>query len=286
MTYQLPRDSEGRVLGLRLDLEDAAALQTYQAPPVSLPEVDVAKLPESQGVAKWMQIEAQLQIGSCAGHSRTYCLEKAYWAETKGKVIQFNRMFAYLSGQKLDGLTGDVGATISGQAKATIRYGIALEESWPYTGKYPAGGYLAIPAAVWTEAKAITLGSYRVLRGYHEVLQWLAHGIGGVSVGIEWNRYCEPNRYGQIDDYRDEKGDGGHAVSLLDWNKKYTNRDGLPYLDLFNSWGEGWGHRGRAFVAPRVVDHWCKKGQVVGYANVQGDAIKPREMRWTEAHVI
>jgi hypothetical protein len=273
----LPRDDDGHVLGYRIELNNSAELRATQAPKPMLGAVDYDKLPTSLGVAEWMKIEDQGQIGSCQGNAQTSCLELAAYHDTKGKVFQFNRMFAYLATQKVDGIRGDNGSTMSGGAKSAATNGMCPESLWAYPGSYPRGGWQAIPQKCWDEAKKTTLVSHRVMESYEEVVQWLANGVGGVAIGISWNNSMSPDSNGCIRSYRN--GGGGHVLALLDWNKQFKDPQGRPYLDMFNSWGQ-WGYKGRAFILPAVVDRWCKECDVIGYANVAGPDIKPRGIDW------
>lgn len=278
----LPVDSQGRVLGLRLDLEQPQLMAANQAPDPKLAIVDYKSLPKSMGVANWMQIEDQGQEGSCRGHSTTSCMELAYWRETKGKVIQYSRQFSYLSGQKIDGIAGDNGSSMTGGSQAAIKYGMPLESDYQYPigGRYPPGGYLAIPATVWTAAKATTLASYRILKSYDEVMSWLKEGIGGVGIGIPYTDALESDPI-KVDRYDPrEPSKGGHAMAWLDWNTEFRDSRGRPYIDNFNSWKDKWGYHGRKFFHPDVVEVICEKCQVVGYANVLGSMIQPREFDW------
>ena len=278
----LPHDIDGRVLGLRRDMEDPIRLRQFQSKKPMLGEIDIAKLPTSLGTAAWLQIEDQAQVGSCQGHAQTSCIEIAAYHVT-GKIRQYNRMFAYLASQKEDGINGDNGSTMTGGAKSATVNGLPLESSWPYSGRYPSGGWRSIPAKLWTEAKGTLLVGYRMLESYAEVLQWLANGVGGVAIGIDWNDSCTPDSQGRIQKYsRGERFRGGHALALCDWNKNFLDPQGRPYIDMFNSWGKSWGFQGRAFVLPAIVDYWCKNCEVVGYGLVQGDEIKPKVFDWNK----
>lgn len=284
--YELPRTHEGHALGLRLDLENADELAKNQFQgDIKLPPVDIGKLPRTQGFSRVCLIENQGQEGSCRGHQTATCCEKATWAATRGGVVQYNRQFAYLSGQRLDGLMGDVGSSMTGGAKAAAKYGLPKEEIWPYTGVYPRRGWMDIPAEVWEAAKATTLVSYKILRSYEEVLQWIVYGIGGVGFGIGWNETAEPNAQGRIENYRPgpprgQREEAGHAVSVVDYDKAVMSRGGLPYLKLPQTWGKRWGINGWAWVSPETIETWATQGQCIGYADVRGEDIKPREMDW------
>lgn len=237
-------------------------------------DIDIDTIPESMQVATWMQIENQGQIGSCASHASTSCQELAYYRQTAGKTVQLNRMFAYLSAQKRDNISGDNGSTISGNADAAREWGTPLEELWPYSGRYPSGGWHAIPKACWDRAGEFKLRSWKQLRDYSEVLAWLVHGVGGSDIGIAWS--VEPDSQGRVERYR--QAGGGHSVALLDWNKRLLDSKGRPYIELFNSWGKNWGVSGRCWVHPEIVTEWCQRQTVVGFSDMLD--IRPRPFDW------
>lgn len=198
--------------------------------------------------------------------------ELAIYRETKERPPQLNRMYAYLTSQKIDGLRGDVGSTIDGGAKASQDYGECLESLWPYTGRY--GGFSSIPAECFTDGKTRVLRTFQTLRSYDQVLRWLVHGMGGIVIGIGWNRTCEPDSRGVISSYR--SGGGGHALALLDWNKKFQDSSKRPCVEMFNSWGTGWGKSGIAYIMPSVIEQWCEDETVIGYSDMDGSNIHAR----------
>ncbi len=116
-----------------------------------LPPVDIKSLPRSLNISSWMTIESQDIVGSCSGQSNTSCCELAIYRQTKGKIMQLNRMFAYRVGQMMDGITGDNGATIGGSVRGAKRYGAALEVLWPYVNRYQ----VKVPAECFKDAEGL-----------------------------------------------------------------------------------------------------------------------------------
>lgn len=245
-----------------------------------LPAVDIGKLPESMGVRDWMQVENQGGQGSCQGHARSSAAELAYFRET-GRTIQFNRQFAYITSQIVDGFTRDDGSTIEGGAAASKKYGEALESLWPYSGRYDRN----IPKACYDDAVGRKLRTSMSLRSYDEVLRWIVNGIGGIVIGIAWNSSAEPDGDGRVTGYR-SYGRSGHALALLDWNKKFLDTQGRPDIWLQNSWGKTWGVGGWASISPAVVQYWCDNETVIGYSDLDGPDIKPREFDYETGKVI
>lgn len=241
---------------------------------LDLPAVDIKDLPESQRVAEWMQIEDQSQQAACQGHSRTSAEEVAIYRQTEGSILQLSRQFAHITSQVIDGIRGDRGSTMEGGARASQKYGSCLEELAPYTGRY----YTQFSQSAYDDAKKRTLTTYQRLGNYDQTLRWIVHGVGGVVIGIGWNGTCEPDGQGRIQNYR--SGGGGHALALLDWTKQHTDAGGRPYIDMFNSWSRRWGRNGRAFIAPSVVDYWCRNETVIGYSKMSVEDIKPKSYDW------
>jgi C1A family cysteine protease len=270
-------DNRGN-LGWRIDLEDFGFLARGTADDSGLPPWNAAEIPDSMNVQDWLQIEDQGQQGSCQGHARTTAAEIAIYRATRQKV-QLNRQFAYITSQIVDGIRGDQGSTITGGARASMKYGEALESLWPYSGRYDT----RIPQACYDDGQGRKLRSYKQLRTYDDVMRWLVHGVGGIVIGIRWNPTCEPDSYGRIMSYNPRSG-GGHALAFCDWSKKHSKNE--PFIVKANSWGRKWGDDGFAYVSPGVVQAFCETQTVVGYSDMEGDAIKPRSFDWINERVL
>ena len=214
-------------------------------------------------------------VHNCVGHGSTSAAEIAFYRETR-LVEQFNRMFAYRTAQMIDGITGDRGAMITGAGKASMKFGHCLESIWPYVNRYQT----KLPAECFKDAEKRKIRMYKALRSYDDVLRWLVHGIGGVHIGIDWNSSMDNyDSKGRITKY--SQGGGGHALCLGDWNKEFLDDKGQPFIEMFNSWGVNWGVGGRAYIHPKVVDYWCKAEVVIGYSDMDGEAVKPRTYDWS-----
>lgn len=247
---------------------------TYSSVGLDLPSVDVGDLPENQQILTWLQIEDQKQQGSCQGNARTSAEEVAIYRQTQGSVIQLSRQFAYITSQQEDGIRGDRGSTIEGGARASQKKGSCLEELAPYTGRY----YTEFSQAAYDDAVKRKLTSYIRLENYDEVLRWIVHGVGGCVIGIGWNSTMEPNSLGKIESYR--SGGGGHALALVDWNKRFLDGSGKPYITMANSWSKRWGAGGVAYIKPSIVDYWCQNETVVGYSKMSVQDIRPKSYDW------
>jgi hypothetical protein len=241
---------------------------------IDLPPVEIDKLPESQQVDKWLQIEDQAQQGSCTGNARTSAEEIAIYRQRQGEVVQLSRQYAYITGQRESGISGDNGATMEGSAGAAIKHGSCLESLAKYTGKY----YTQFSSEAIKNALDHKLTRYVRLENYDQWLRWTVWGVGGAVIGIAWNSSMEPDGLGKVEGYR--QGGGGHALLLGDWTMKYRDAGGRPYGTMFNSWSRRWGTAGLAYINPKVIDFWCKNETVLGYAKLELKDIKPLEYDW------
>lgn len=226
----------------------------------------------------WHRIEDQGAMGSCQGHALSSVCEMAYHIAT-GDVIQFSRMFAYLTSQEVDGIRGrDVGSTLAGGRKAAMEYGCCPEDQFPYPNpvRYSAN----IPTHAYGAAKLYRIQSSSVIRSYQDAFGFLASGQGGVEIGIAWPEDLRPNPDGCIEAYRPTGRDGGHAVCFLGYSRRIDGQ-GRNYLWLANSWGVGhWSADGWAEVSPSVVDQMAAyQGNVmVGLSDLSTPT--PRRIDW------
>jgi C1A family cysteine protease len=165
-------------------------------------------------------------------------------------MTQLSRAFGYYGTQKLDNLLGrDVGSTIHGGAKLATTRGIPEETVWPYRDTYdprPPGGW----DAVYEAAAKNRLKRYMLIRNYQDLFDFLGTRMGGASLGIVWNSYCEASG-GHIKTYRETRG-GGHAICLIGYLRDRV--DGRNVLLGANSWGPDYGDRGYMYFYPAAID--------------------------------
>jgi len=258
----------GYIGGWLSDKEDRLALQASSVP--MLTSAVQGDLPPEMGVKDWMNIENQGSQGSCGGCARTYCLELGIKHQT-GDIVQLSKQFAYITAQMEDGIVGDMGSTISGNARAALK-GTCLEKWFPYTGRYTR----KIPQEAYDHAKDYILNSHVTCRSYDDVFRFLGLGLGGVQIGIDWtvNDSAEP-----LQTYNSRGSGGGHSVSFLDWSP-ITDGDGRRFLRMFNSWGKGWGDNGTRLIAPRAIEQMLQHRNTVmiGFSDLKD--LKPRRISW------
>lgn len=253
MTIVTLEQMQVRIGGWLSEREDRAKMKALAKPMLAM--AAPTDIPEEMGIIEWMQIENQAQQGACAGHARTSCLELGIYHQTGGDIVQLSRQFAYITAQMIDGITGDNGSTIIGNAQAGEKWGTCLEKYMPYTGHYTRN----IPQEAWDHGKEYLLNTHVVCNNYDDVYRFLTLGLGGVQIGVSWTNSFESPI---IESYSRGGSVGGHSVSFLDWSSK-KDRQGRRYLRLFNSWGKTWGDRGTKLVAPVAVDQMFQDGNTV-----------------------
>ena len=258
--YRIDEENRGFLEGVSDDLPDDL-FSSFRAPE----EIDPRP---------WHRIEDQGQMGSCQGHALSSVCEMSYHIAT-GEVIQFSRMFAYLTSQERDNCLGrDVGSTLTGGRKAAMEYGSCPEEVFPYPGRYSHN----IPTKAYGAAKPFKIQSSAICRSYDDVFKFLASGQGGVEIGIMWPEQLNPDSEGILRRYEPQRGrEGGHAVCFLGYRS-----DGM--LWMANSWGVSrWSADGWALVPPEIVDRMARypDNVMIGLSDLTVDERKVRPVEWT-----
>lgn len=263
---ELPELSDGRKLGwLGPAREDRTFLYQQQRPFSFLP---MSQLPEKVDPRGKIRVKDQGQVGACSGFSRSYCME-ALSNGIGGQGIEFSPMFAYLTNQKVDGITGDQGATISGGIKASRQYGNAPDELFPFPGRYVS----QIPQECFPAAEKHQLLAHTAITSADECRQAIGSGFP-VYLGIMWDGSMDTP---VLDSYRPGRG-GGHAICLLGYEG--------DYLLMLNSWSESWGDRGWAKWRMSAVDQMIKHQWSEFFAVSEIENPTPREWNYDEKSIL
>lgn len=183
-----------------------------------------------------IQVESQGSVGSCQGHSLSSVLEWCALLATGGVKVQLSRAMAYYETQRIDGIRGDSGSTISGGIKLATTIGLCLESLWKYTGRYnparPSNWQEIITSAAnYKAGTALTVKEYATGRTF------LGNCLGGIHTGISWGGSMSA---GVVETFR--PGMGGHSICALCLSDR-VDKKGEPYWWILNSWGEGFGSR-------------------------------------------
>ena len=218
-----------------------------------------------------IKVENQGQQGACAGHSLTSVLEWCYAIGTGGQKLQLSRAMGYYETQRIDGINGDRGSTISGGVKLAKAVGICREELWKYPGRYNAArpsdwdGVLK-DAGKYKIATAIKITSYDGYRTF------LGAGLGGIHQGISWGNGMNGkliNRY--------TAGGGGHSICALCLSERVDDQ-GRPFAWIQNSWSESFGVSGWQEWSPTAIQQMLANRQTtfVGLSDMPN--VAPREL--------
>lgn len=207
--------------------------------PASAVEARAEILPRRFRIYDPFPIINQGAIGSCVGAANARMLQHFFW-RMYGASPQLSPLQLYYLGRVIDGsVMSDKGTYNRSVLKGVRRWGAAPEATWTYDGwgtKYrEQPGYPArLQATFWKNFKYVALSSI------DEVRSSIAQGYGAVVIftltaGAYQNRdtgNIPPTNPG-------EPTNGAHAAWLDEFDDE-TERVGFP-----NSWGEGWGNRGR-----------------------------------------
>ena len=217
-----------------------------------------------------LKVENQRNQGACQGHSLTSACEWCYILESGNKDLQLSRAMGYYETQRIDGIRGDRGSTISGGVKLATNTGICEERLWPYPGAYRNQRPMGWSEITTNAAQYKIQSSYR-LESYGAVRAFLGSGQGGISIGISWgSRMSKP----VVESFR--AGGGGHAVGLFSLSER-KDSSGRPYVWMMNSWGAKWGNRGWSEWAPKAVEQMFRHRFTVAIGLSDMPGAKPRE---------
>lgn len=223
-----------------------------------------------------MKIENQGSVGSCQGHALSSCVELCYYIATGDLTRQLSRQYAYVETQRIDGISGDRGSTISGGIKLATSKGIPEESLWKYSGRYenrrPSNW-----SEIETNAAQHKIGQSYKMSSYDGVRTFLGSGQGGISIGISWS--------GEVDrpvvNSFSGAGGGGHAIALLALSERLDSSQ-RPFIWMLNSWGANWGNKGWAEWAPAAVEQMLRHRYTACFGLSDMPNVKPREYTLTD----
>lgn len=218
-----------------------------------------------------LKVENQGGVGSCAGHSLTTNIEYIYALATGGQSIQLSRAMAYYETQRIDGIRGDNGSTISGGVKLAKSIGVCREELWPYRAVYDNRRPQNF------EAVKADAANYRIardvrLKNYDQIRAWLGSGQGGAHTGFPWSRSYEA----AVVEQGNRHVVGGHSEAWICLSNR-KDGSGRPYVWAIGSYSTRSGNNGWREFNPGFVD-WItsQRGSAfVGLSDMPN--IQPRE---------
>lgn len=198
---------------------------------------------------------------------RSTCLAFAATAANEWPRMEDDRLSEeaiYAGGKRLD-TSATPGVSIDGLREALARWGQPSEVDWPYDGAAPDEVQDApAPSAGWTWRRA-------ALRDIDLSMEAIAGALvvhGPVMLGLVLSdAFIVPHRGRVADPLRDESTWGSHAVSIVG-----ARSDLARYLAR-NSWGDGWGVEGHAWISQRYVDSYGLGAWALG--DVLEDGVNP-----------
>jgi len=229
----------------------------------------------------WMRIENQSRMGSCQGHSISSCLEHLYYVATGGEIIHFSRLFAYIATQRIDGITGDRGSTISGGAKLLKEYGLPLEDTVPYRLPYPSSAQRRqiLSDENYQKAKDFRARTFVYIKSFDEAWKWITGG-GALSIGISWP--VSKDARGLVTRFSGGRG-GGHAIYGGGALTPEMSGFSEPVIAWGNSHGENYGDEGWFYTTEKALESMLKSRNYrscVGFSDMLN--VTPRFISLTE----
>lgn len=258
-------------LGLRSDLEAQHAAAIAALPVLAC--AGSGPIPEEVDPRPHISCLNQGPRNTCLGHARALVSGFCGWIE-EGIYVPVSRRYAYLTTKIVDGTIngGDQGASISGGALASTKYGECRESTFPYwrdDERYST----QITAEATREGMAHKIASHTRLTSVDQERQFIGSGQGGVLYGISWTAGLA-NFRGRTLRMSDLGGRylGEHAVCRIGYLR---NGCGIMY----NSHGNGWGVDGTAEVDPEVMDYWYRQSQHGHYGESDLEVFEKREFK-------
>lgn len=264
--------ADGYVGGWRRDREDWTAMQQWMQPEENILAMRGTYQEVSFDPRDLMQtavIENQGQQGACQGHDLSSCLEWIHALQTGSMSVQLSRAYAYYETQRIDGIRGDNGSTISGGVKLAMSQGVPEESKWPYPSRYNNRRPGFFDDVLENAARYKIAESYK-LTSYQSVRTWLGSGQGAISIGIRWGSGMSTPVLESF-----SAGGGGHAIALLCLSER-EGSNGEPYVWMMNSWGARWGNKGWSEWSPDAIRQMMNHQFTVAIGMSDMPAVKPR----------
>ena len=218
-----------------------------------------------------LKVENQGPQGACQGHAISSVSEWCYILQTQDPNLQLSRAMGYYETQRIDGISGDRGSTISGGVRLAKQTGICEESLWPYPNN---SRYNNRRPDNWEEVKS-NASKYKIKRSfklttYESIRTFLGSGQGGISIGISWGSSMSKK---VVEEFR--PGGGGHAIGLFALSKRKDN-NGLPYIWMMNSWSSNWGNKGWSEWSPSAIQTMMRHRYTVAIGLSDMPGVEPR----------
>lgn len=263
-----------RTGGYRFDLETASTLFALKTPSPEVERLlrDDVEIPQSMTYRGKLPVLNQGQEGSCNGYSVRAVACVNHLLATGGDFREFSGDGAYYACQRIDGISGDNGSTITGGLKLQRDIGVMTAADFPMTPTYD-------PRRLPTNYKELS-APYRVakavvLRSIRDIEEWLGRGYGGVWWGCRWGFTFD----GRGNVTRWSRTGGGHATAIFGFNRREKWFDGL------NSWGSTWQGQGWYRLPYSIFEQVLADEYTVIAGASDMTEIKPRKVDWIKESI-
>jgi hypothetical protein len=247
----------------RLDLRDRLYMPLVSVVP------DLAFNPKTD-----IPVLNQGQTNACTGFalaSVVYHLQ--YASKRKYKDCCVSPFMLYSMARRYDEFPGapdvDTGSSLRGAMKGWYKHGACSDRLW-ISEQMPTGSMTKSSDDWWLDAVQRPLGAYyrvdtRSVTDMHVALNEIGILYASAVCHSGWNEGFSKTaqtkgRYWTIPGQKASPGDGGHAFAIVGYNQ-----DGFI---VHNSWGTGWGTKGRAVLPyedwlDHAMDCWVAQLGVV-----------------------
>lgn len=200
----------------------------------------------------------QAQLGSCTAHGslRAFLIEAIRQGES---LPMLSRLMQYYDTRDLEGTPDtDSGGQVRDAIKVLASTGVAPESDWPYdiarfAERPPARAYADADRYMSVKYQAVTVGGPGA-----PMRTALANGLA-ITFGFSVPQAFEDGSWDPAREVLPVPGPdsgfiGGHCVCVTGYD---CSRQALPpHFICDNSWGDGWGDRGRF----RLAAGWFSSG--------------------------
>jgi hypothetical protein len=245
----------------RLDLRD----RLYMPPDAVVPDLVL------DGRAHFPVLD-QGETNACTGFALASVVYQLQYA-AKRKRVSISPFMLYSMARRYDEFPGDpdadTGSSLRGAMKGWYKYGACSEKLWP-SETMPASQGKKSTDDWWLEAVHRPLGAYyrvdtRSVTDMHVALNEIGILYASAVSHSGWDEgftktSSSKGRYWMIPRRKADLGDGGHAFAIVG----YTQEGFI----IHNSWGSGWGTKGRAILSyedwlDHAMDCWVAQMGVV-----------------------
>lgn len=263
-------DSSG--LGLVIDDRHEERVNSFLDVPLAFC-AGISELPDEH--IPPLVIEDQASTNSCAGHALAAACSQANYNDT-GEVVRFSRWFAYLTAAYVGGFSGrDQGTSIASTIEAATKYGVCLESTFPFPGRYTTSHW---SSESQSEAyKHRHFGDTQYDCRDWSIMMAAVTDRRAIVIGTTW--YGGQDSMGWIEDERAAFSGsfrGYHAREICGW----TTVNGVMVPVIQNSHGMRHGKNGRTAVMPGVWERWKRDPNFCAFMYNDIDEVEPKRRSW------